>query len=91
MDLDSLSTVLLQEMDRFNALLALLRRSLQLMRRAIKGLIVMSGDLEAMFESMLNNAVPKMWSSAAYPSLKPLASWVKVCDVFVGTRLDWFL
>lgn len=27
--------------------------------------------------SLLNNKVPDMWSSAAYPSLKPLASWVK--------------
>jgi dynein heavy chain len=45
--MDSLATVLLQEVDRFNGLLAVLRRSLGLLRKAIKGLIVMSGDLEA--------------------------------------------
>ena len=45
--MDSLATVLLQEVDRFNGLLAVLRRSLALLHKAIKGLIVMSGDLEA--------------------------------------------
>ena len=45
--MDSLATVLLQEVDRFNGLLAVLRRSLGLLRKAIKGLIVMSGDLES--------------------------------------------
>jgi dynein heavy chain len=47
--MDSLATVLLQEIDRFNLLLSVLRRSLALLRKAIKGLIVMSGELEAMF------------------------------------------
>ena len=75
--MDSLATVLLQEIDRFNDLLGVLRHSLVLLRRAIKGLIVMSGDLESMYDSFLLNRVPEMWSSASYPSLKPLASWMK--------------
>ena len=36
----------------------------------------MSTDLEAMGDSMVNGLVPDMWSSVAYPSLKPLGSWI---------------
>ena len=37
----------------------------------------MSEELELMYNSFLNNQVPARWASSAYPSLKPLASWVK--------------
>lgn len=79
--MDSLATVLIQEIDRFNALLKVLRGSLVLLRRAIKGIIVMSFELEEIYNSFLLNRVPKGWATAAYPSLKPLSSWWKdLCD-----------
>eukprot|EP00163_Fabomonas_tropica_P031149 TRINITY_DN730_c1_g1_i7.p1 TRINITY_DN730_c1_g1~~TRINITY_DN730_c1_g1_i7.p1 ORF type:complete len:4213 (+),score=1156.03 TRINITY_DN730_c1_g1_i7:1002-12641(+) len=73
---NSLSTVLLQEMVRFNKLLRTMSSSLVQLGKAIKGMVVMSEQLEAMFYSMLNNEVPQMWATVAYPSLKPLGSWV---------------
>lgn len=36
----------------------------------------MSGELEAMGNSMAIGQVPAMWQRASYPSLKPLGSWV---------------
>lgn len=45
--------------------------------KAIKGFVVMSEELELIYTAFLNNQVPKMWENAAYPSLKPLASWVQ--------------
>lgn len=30
-----------------------------------------------MYQNILNNQVPKSWEAVAYPSLKPLASWIK--------------
>jgi dynein heavy chain, axonemal len=36
----------------------------------------MSGELEAMGNSMSIGQVPKMWERVSYPSLKPLGSWV---------------
>ena len=74
--LASLSVVLLQEMDRFNRLLTTMRKTLIEINKAIKGEVVMSLDLDRMYTSLLNNQVPRLWERVAYPSLKPLGSWV---------------
>lgn len=64
-----LSTFLLQEMFRFNRLLGVIRTSLVQLQKAIKGLVVMSVELERMFNSLMDNQVPTIWANAAYLSL----------------------
>ena len=71
----SLSTVLLQEVARFNKLLTVMRNTLVLLKKAINGFIVMSEELDAMYSSFTNGRVPKNWEKVAYPSLKPLTTW----------------
>ncbi|CAL1541921.1 unnamed protein product [Lymnaea stagnalis] len=75
--MNSLTTVLQQEVDRFNKLLKVIKNSLEQLQRAIKGFVVMSEELERVYNAFLNNQVPGLWANAAYPSLKPLGSWVK--------------
>ncbi|RKO89719.1 dynein heavy chain and region D6 of dynein motor-domain-containing protein [Blyttiomyces helicus] len=74
---NSLSTVLAQEAVRFNKLNILVKASLENLMKAVKGLVVMSSELELVFKSLLNNEVPEDWAHHAYPSLKPLGSWVQ--------------
>lgn len=73
---ESYNTVLHQELIRYNKLLNTLHTSLKEIRKALKGLVVMSADLETASNSMFNNQVPAAWEKAGYPSLKPLSSWV---------------
>ncbi|XP_054472107.1 dynein axonemal heavy chain 1 [Anoplopoma fimbria] len=73
---ESMNTVLIQEVIRYNTLLAVISHSLSDIVKALKGLVVMSSELELMANSLFNNVVPDMWKAKAYPSLKPLASWV---------------
>lgn len=75
--LPSLTTVLMQEIDRYNKLLKLIHSSMDNLKKAIKGLVVMSEALEEVFKAFINNQVPQMWSSRSYPSLKSLSSWVQ--------------
>ncbi|KAF4757063.1 hypothetical protein FOZ63_032447 [Perkinsus olseni] len=72
----SLGVFLAQEIDRFNLLVGVVKASLAALAKAIKGLIVMSSDLEEMFNSFLIQRVPAKWTAVAYPCLKPLNSWV---------------
>mgnify|MGYP001009311904 FL=1 len=53
----SLSTVLLQEMTKFNRLLDVMRTSLDNLHDSILGLMTMSQELDAMYSSLLNNQV----------------------------------
>ena len=55
----------------------LFQSSLVTLQKAIAGLVVMSEEMDRIYTSFLNNHVPTHWSNSAYPSLKPLASWVK--------------
>ncbi|KAI4493628.1 hypothetical protein M0804_001804 [Polistes exclamans] len=71
-----LDVVLLQEIDRYNKLLTKIRNSLKELQRGIRGLILMSSDLEEIFTCMYEGRVPSLWLTA-YPSLKLLGAWTR--------------
>eukprot|EP01059_Diplonema_ambulator_P016445 TRINITY_DN279_c0_g3_i1.p1 TRINITY_DN279_c0_g3~~TRINITY_DN279_c0_g3_i1.p1 ORF type:complete len:4125 (+),score=1634.24 TRINITY_DN279_c0_g3_i1:116-12490(+) len=82
-DMNSLGTFLMQEVDVFNFLLGVIKKSLHDLMAAIKGEVVMSNLLEKMFNDFLINKVPENWGGMklSYLSKKPLASWfIDTCN-----------
>jgi len=73
---ESMNTVLVQECIRYNGLLSVMHRNLPDIQKALKGLVVMSSELDSMGTAMVAQKVPEIWEARAYPSLKPLNSWV---------------
>jgi len=73
---ESMNTVLVQECIRYQKLLIEVKKTLVELQKALKGMVVLSSELEAMGDSIYNQKIPAMWEALAYPCLKPLQSWV---------------
>ncbi|XP_055228071.2 dynein axonemal heavy chain 14 isoform X2 [Gorilla gorilla gorilla] len=71
-----LLTFLKQEIKRFDKLLFVIHKSLKDLQLAIKGEIILTQELEEIFNSFLNVRVPTLWQKHAYRSCKPLSSWI---------------
>ena len=72
---ECLNTTIVQEVTRFTALGRVMVSSLKTFQLALKGLVVLSAELEAMGSSIFDGRVPELWSAKGYPSLKPLNLW----------------
>ena len=86
---ESMNTVLIQELIRFNKLLQVVRSSTVQLKEAVAGLVTMSADLEKVGNSLFDNRVPEMWKNVSYPSLKPLAQWVDDFIARLNFMQDW--
>lgn len=73
----AMNTILNQEIQRYNKLLSVISKSITELVKAIRGEIMISKNAETIFYSFLIQKVPQVWDAYAYPSLKPLASWIK--------------
>jgi len=71
-----MNTVLQQELMRFNKLLKTVHSYLINVDKAIDGFVVMSQELEIVFNSLFDNKVPDLFLKVSYPSLKPLGSYI---------------
>jgi len=88
---NSMNTVVCQELIRYNNLLSLMRDSLSNVQKAIKGLVVMSSELEVFGNALFVNRIPLMWKSRSYPSLKPLSSYIADQQTRLAFFLDWLV
>ncbi|KAF8279355.1 putative dynein heavy chain [Trypanosoma cruzi] len=85
----SMNTVLLQETIRYRRLLLIVRQTLTDIQDAISGKVVMSADLEEVFNAMYDGKVPDVWKRQSYPSLKPFGSYVSDLIERLGFLQKW--
>eukprot|EP01038_Epipyxis_sp_PR26KG_P004763 gene4763-6681_t len=88
---ESMNTVLCQELIRFNNLLSLMRSSLDNIQKAVKGLVVMSSELEVLGNALFVNRIPIMWKNRSYPSLKPLSGYIADQQARLSFFKDWLI
>ena len=72
----SMNTVLVQELLRYNKLAEVIKTSLQNTMDGMKGKIVLSEQLEKLGNSLFYGRIPQLWADNSYPSLKPLGGYV---------------
>ena len=86
MPTESMNTVLTQELLRFNNLLTVVRSTLNNILLALKGLVVMSTELDSVAKALSVGFVPDAWMAVSYPNLKPLSAYI--ADLL--QRLEFF-
>jgi len=86
-----LGNFLIQECDKFNLLIKIIKSSLDNLEKAVRGTIVMSPEMEKIYSSFLVNQVPKLWEDNAYLSLKPLGSWLSDFIERVNFMNGWLI
>lgn len=87
-DPDPLKTVLFQEIDRYNSLLALVRSSLNTIIKVKNGTASVTAEIEEIMTALQQLRVPRIWGST-YPSLKPLNSWMRDLCLRVESFTSW--
>lgn len=68
--------VLFQELERFNKLIVRIKETLINLKRALKGEIGMSSELDELALSLLNGFLPVKWAKLAPQTEKKLGSWM---------------
>eukprot|EP00392_Amoebophrya_sp_AT5.2_P008787 g8815.t1 len=89
-DISPYKVVLLQEIERYNELLVRVRANLKELQKGIQGLVVISEEQELVFNALFEGRIPDSWMFA-YPSLKPLSTWMPDLVKRIGCFLKWGL
>jgi dynein heavy chain, axonemal len=70
------TVVLLQELERFNRLTSSMFKSLTTLKRALKGEVGMSNELDDLARALFNGQLPFMWRRLAPATKKSLGNWI---------------
>ncbi|KAG1688915.1 hypothetical protein DVH05_002999 [Phytophthora capsici] len=81
--------VFIQECEAMNGLLAEVVRSLNELLLGFAGELTMSDAMEAVQESLFLDRVPKSWEKLAFPSMRPLGSWLTNLEARLQQLEEW--
>jgi len=82
-------TVLLQEMERFNKLVSRMGQTISDLKRALKGEIGMSAELDALGTAFFNGQLPDLWRKLAPQTEKNLVNWIAHFERRYKQYRDW--
>lgn len=88
-DIGPYQNVFLQECDAMNGLVAELVRSLTELALGFAGELTMSDAMEALQEALFLDRVPASWTKLAFPSLRPLGSWLTNLEARLQQLEEW--
>lgn len=69
--------VLLQELERFNRLITMMKRTLEQLKKALAGEIGMDAVLDNVAISLFNGQLPNAWRKLAPATCKNLGGWME--------------
>ena len=88
-ELGPFQNVFLQEMDVMNILLAEIVRSLKELQLGFAGELTMSDSMDALRTALYLDRIPVAWQKRAWPSLRPLSSWLTDFSLRLVQLEEW--
>jgi dynein heavy chain len=76
-DISPTTVVLFQELERFNRLINSMFKSLTTLKRALKGEVGMSNELDDLARALFNGQLPPLWRKLAPATKKTLGNWME--------------
>ena len=86
---ESMNSVLLQELARYNKLIEVIRASLEIMLKTLEGRLVSNAETDELLISIKNNTIPEKWLKKSYPSRKTLLGYVEDLKKRLTTLETW--
>ncbi|XP_069175792.1 dynein axonemal heavy chain 7 isoform X4 [Procambarus clarkii] len=86
----SLNTVLVQEMSRYNTLIHTISSTLNAVLRAMEGTESLSEEVEEVLVGVRTGRVPSSWRARSYPTLKGLGSYITDLDQRLQFLQGWY-
>jgi dynein heavy chain len=88
-ELGPYQNVFMQEMDVMNILLAEIMRSLKELQLGFAGELTMSDAMDGLKTSLYLDRIPAAWQKRAWPSLRPLSSWLTDFNLRLNQLEEW--
>lgn len=86
---ESMNTVLVQELNRYNTLINIIASSLSVLKKIYEGTMLITAEYEVLGQSMLKNKVPEAWSKYSYLSNKTLLSYIEDLEKRIDFLDTW--
>ena len=86
---ESMNTVLMQELNRYNTLINIIASSLSVLKKIYEGTMLITSEYEVLGQSMLKNKVPEAWSKYSYLSNKTLLSYIEDLEKRIDFLDTW--
>merc|ERR1711871_32633 len=83
------TSVFLQEIERMNVLLGVMKISLFELDLGLKGDLTISDAMEQLMAALYNEKIPPMWEKKSYPTLRSLGPWVTDVLQRAAQLADW--
>jgi len=83
------AVVLLQELERFNALIFKMKMSVMTLKRALAGEVGMSAELDEVAKALFNGQIPASWRRLAPDTLKSLGNWIAHFERRYTQYMEW--
>lgn len=71
-----MNIVFIHELIKYNELIHIIKESLNDIKKAISGTVILTPNLEELFDALTSGKLPRLWLRKSYPSTMSLGNYM---------------